>query len=94
MASSSLEKFLGAVDSEEFMERLYRYTVSVCKDLVIGYSGVEYGLQESVLMNCLKFMLNHIEKPSEKKAFACVFSSDLGKFTIVKYSTMLREWFN
>ena len=83
MASSALEKFLGQVDSEEFMERLYRYTLSVCKDLVTVYSGVEYGLQESVFMNCLKFMLNHIEKPSEKKAFASVFSTDLGKLTVV-----------
>lgn len=77
MASSSLEKFLGQVDSEEFMERLYRYTFSVCKDLVIHYSELQYGLQGSVLMNCLKFMLNHIEKAAEKKAFAFVFSNDM-----------------
>ncbi|XP_052722001.1 E3 ubiquitin-protein ligase UBR4-like isoform X2 [Crassostrea angulata] len=77
MASSSLEKFLGQVDSEEFMERLYRYTFSVCKDLVIHYSELQYGLQGSVLMNCLKFMLNHIEKVAEKKAFAFVFSNDM-----------------
>lgn len=79
MASSSLERFLGQVDSEEFMERLYRYTFRVCQDLVIVYSKAEYGLQGSVFMNCLKFMLNHVEKPAEKRAFAFVFSSDMGK---------------
>lgn len=94
MASSSLEKFLGQVDSEEFMERLYRYTFSVCKDLVIYYSELQYGLQGSVLMNCLKFMLNHIEKIAEKKAFAFVFSNDMGKFIWLnmKKQIFLDEW--
>lgn len=80
MVLFSLEKFLGQVDSEEFMERLYRYIFSVCKDLVIYYLEFQYGLQGSVFMNCFKFMFNYIEKVVEKKVFVFVFSNDMGKF--------------
>ncbi|XP_069121893.1 E3 ubiquitin-protein ligase UBR4-like isoform X2 [Argopecten irradians] len=69
VVSQALERFLGPVDGDEFMEKIFHYVFSVCHDLCVNLSEPETGLEEKVFLDCLKFMENHLEKEPERKAF-------------------------
>ena len=71
----SLEKFLGPVEGEEFMYLVYQYTINVCHMLIVEYSDPDYGIEEKVFLDCLRFMENHMEKQPDRKAFADFYTA-------------------
>ncbi|KAJ8300173.1 hypothetical protein KUTeg_021692 [Tegillarca granosa] len=80
--AQGLEKVLGPIDSDQFLEKTYHYCISVCQDLVLNFSSKDIGLDEKVLLECLKFIENHLEKVPEKKAFQKFYSEEGGKLKL------------
>ncbi|XP_052093919.1 E3 ubiquitin-protein ligase UBR4-like [Mytilus californianus] len=74
MVWMSLERFLGPADGEEYLEKTFYYCISVCNNLIVNYSDTEFGLEEKVFIECLKFMENHLESKAERKAFEKFFT--------------------
>ncbi|XP_041369615.1 E3 ubiquitin-protein ligase UBR4-like [Gigantopelta aegis] len=74
IVSESLEKFLGHADSEDFSLRMYEYVIAACHKLLVEYSDSESGLDEKILLDCLKYMEYFLEKSAGRKAFEKFYS--------------------
>ncbi|XP_050389975.2 E3 ubiquitin-protein ligase UBR4 [Patella vulgata] len=104
MVSFSLEKFLGPVEEEKFGLNMYQHVIGVCNDLIENYSDTDSGLDENILLECLKFMESNIEKSPGKKAIEMCYSSTSDLTTVFltiartnlspKFATEVLKFFN
>lgn len=92
----ALEKFLGPADGEEYLEKTFYFVISVCNNLIVNYSDPEYGLEEKVFTECLKFMETHLESKAERKAFEKFFSEKGGLYEKIRrcINLILYEFYN
>uniref|UniRef100_A0A2R5LN58 Putative e3 ubiquitin-protein ligase ubr4 n=1 Tax=Ornithodoros turicata TaxID=34597 RepID=A0A2R5LN58_9ACAR len=70
----ALEGSIGSPDTDEFSQHIYEEMLKHAYDLLIGYSKQESGIDENMLLECLKFMEGLLDKQPGKKALEKFFA--------------------
>ncbi|XP_052222057.1 E3 ubiquitin-protein ligase UBR4-like isoform X2 [Dreissena polymorpha] len=76
MVSMYLESHVGPVDSEPYLEEMYQHVVTMIRQLCTDYTDQESHLDENIFCDCMKFLENHIDKPTAMKAFNSFFEAE------------------